>query len=82
MLHVRGVFRNFSRERILSFVTFFKRIFFGRVNFILSISSAKNDSRGSGSMFPRKFFEILHTAMVILVFFEQFLRKVCNIFGP
>ena len=33
-------------------------------------------------MFPRKFFESLHVAMAILVFFEQFLRKVCHIFDP
>ena len=35
----------------------------------------------SGGMLPRKFFENLHTAMTILVLFEQFLRKVCHIFG-
>ena len=49
---------------------------------ILSYLSNKNDSRGSGGMFSRKFFENLHTAMTILVLFEQFLGKVCHIFGP
>ena len=33
-------------------------------------------------MLSRKIFENLHTAMAILVLFEQFLRKVCHIFGP
>ena len=33
-------------------------------------------------MLPRKNFENLHIAMAILVLFEQFLRKVCPIFGP
>ena len=32
-------------------------------------------------MLPRNIFENLHTAMAILVLFEQFLRKVCRIFG-
>ena len=35
-------------------------------------------------MLPRKIFENLHrpTAMAIFVLFEQFLWKVCHIFGP
>ena len=33
-------------------------------------------------MLPRKIFENLVTAMAILVLFEQFLRRVCHIFGP
>ena len=33
-------------------------------------------------MLSQKIFENLHTAMTILVLFEQFLRKVCHIFGP
>ena len=33
-------------------------------------------------MLPWKIFENLHTVMAILVHFEQFLRKVCHIFGP
>ena len=33
-------------------------------------------------MLLRKNFENLQTAMVILVLFEQFLRKVCQVFGP
>ena len=32
-------------------------------------------------MLPWKIFEILHTAMAILVLFEQFLRKVRHIFS-
>ena len=33
-------------------------------------------------MLSRKIFEYLHTAMAILVLFQQFLRKVYHIFGP
>ena len=33
-------------------------------------------------MLPRKNFENLRTEMAVLVLFEQFLRKVCHIFGP
>ena len=62
------------------FVTFFNRIF--PAELFLSNLSVKNDSRGSGGMLPLKIFENLHTVMAILVRFEQFLRKVCNIFGP
>ena len=40
------------------------QFFPGRV--ILSNLSNKNDFRGSGGMLPRKFFENLHTVMVIL----------------
>ena len=77
MFHVRGVFRNFLRGGVSIFVTFFKRIFSGEL--FLSNLSAKNDSRGVRG---RKTFENCHTAMAILVLFEQFLRKVCHIFGP
>ena len=79
MFHVRGVIKNFLREGA-SIVAFFKRIF--PAELILSNLSAKNDSRGSGGMLPRKNFENLHTTMAISVLFEQFLRKVCHIFGP
>ena len=33
-------------------------------------------------MLLRKFFEKLHTVMVILALFEQFLGKVCSYFWP
>ena len=33
-------------------------------------------------MLSHKIFENLHTAMAILVLFEQFLKKVSHIFGP
>ena len=33
-------------------------------------------------MLLRKIFQNLHTAMAILVLFEQSLGKVCHIFGP
>ena len=33
-------------------------------------------------MLPRKIFENLHTAMVILAFFEQFSGKVCSYSWP
>ena len=36
----------------------------------------KNDSRGSGGMLPRKFFEILHGVMAYLVLFEQILIEL------
>ena len=77
MFHVRGVFRNFLRKGASIFVTFFQA-----EELFLSILSAQNDSRGSGGMLPWKISENLHTAMAILVLFEQFLRKVCHIFGP
>ena len=33
-------------------------------------------------MLPRKFFEIFHTVMTILVLFEQFSGKICLYFWP
>ena len=33
-------------------------------------------------MLPRKIFENLHTVMVILALFEQFLGKACSYFWP
>ena len=80
MLHVRGIFTNFSRERTSIFVTFFKRIFPAEI--FLSNLSAKNDSRGVREHAPLENFENLHTVMAILLLFEQFLRKICHIFGP
>ena len=81
MFRVKGVIRNFLRKEASIFVTFFKRIFFPAELFLSNLS-AKNDSRGAEGMLPQKIFENLHTAMAILVLFEQFLRKVCYIFGP
>ena len=48
----------------------------------LSNLSIKNDSREVQRHAPPKNFENLRTAKTILVLFEQFLRKVCPIFGP
>ena len=33
-------------------------------------------------MLPLKIFENLHTAIAILVFFNQFLEEVCHTFRP
>ena len=63
------------------FSSLFSSLFFSAELFLSNLS-AKNDSRGSGGILPQKIFENLHTAMTIQVFFEQFLRKVCHIFGP
>ena len=63
------------------FSSLFSSVFFP-AELILSDLSAKNDSRRSGGMLPRKIFENLHAAITISVLFEQVLRKVCLIFGP
>ena len=80
MVYVRGVFRNFLKEGAPIFVTFLS-VFFPAQLFLSNLS-AKNDSRGVQGHASRKIFENLHTAMTILVLFEQFLRKVCHIFSP
>ena len=49
--------------------SFISVCFSGKVN--LKQIEEKNSFRGSGSMLSRKFFEILHGAMVFLVLFEQ-----------
>ena len=77
----RGRIQKFFEGRSINFRHFFSSVFFPEELF-LSILSAKNDFRGSGGMLPWKISENLHTAMAILVLFEQFLRKVCHIFGP
>ena len=77
----QGRIQKFLRERASIFVTFFKRIFSGRVNF-KQLKFQKRLKGQSKGMFPWKIFEILHTAMAILVLFEKFLRKICHIFGP
>ena len=79
MFRVRGVFRIFFREGAPISVIFSSN--FSAELFLRNVSS-KNDSRGSGGMLPLKIFENLHTEIAILVLFEQFLRKVCHIFGP
>ena len=81
MFHVRAVFKNFFREGTPILVTFSSVIFFSAV-LILSNLSTKNDSKGVRGHAPQSNFENLHTAMAILVLFEQFLGKVCHIFGP
>ena len=75
-----GAYSKFFSGRGHQFSSLFMRNF--STDLILSNLSNTNDSRGSGGILPRKFFKNLHTAMVILVLFEQFLRKVCHIFGP
>ena len=57
----------------------FKRIF-GRI--ILKHIKNKKGCGGSGGMLPRKIFKNSHTAVAILVLFEQFLRKFCLNFLP
>ena len=81
MFHVRGVFRNFFKERAPNFITF-SSVVFSPAKLILSNLSNKNDSRGSGGMLPRKIFENLHTVMVILTLLEQFSGKICLYFRP
>ena len=70
-----------GRGRPTNFRHFFKSSFFA-ADLILSNLSTKNNFRRSGGMLPWKIFEILHTAMAILVRFEQFLKKVCSYFWP
>ena len=54
----------------------FKSVFFsGRA--ILKNIDNKKGTRGSAGLLPRKMFENLHTAVAILVLFEQFLGKFC-----
>ena len=42
----------------------------------------KKALEGSGGMLPRKIFGNLHTAVTILVFFEQFIGEFCLNFLP
>ena len=81
MFHVKGVSRIIFRERAPNFVTFSSAVFFP-AELILSNLSNKIDSSGFGGMLPRKIFENLRTAMVILAFFQQFSGKVCSYFWP
>ena len=74
-----GVYSEVFLGRRHQFSSLFKRNFFDRLNF--KQLSNKNDFRRSGGMFPRKIFENLHTAIAILVLFEQCLREVGHILG-
>ena len=76
-----GAYSEFFEGEGINFRHFFQAQVFPAELFLSNLS-AKNDSRGSGGMLPRKIFENLLTAMTILVLFEQFLRKFCHIFGP
>ena len=80
MFHVRGIIRIFVREGAPIFVTFSSVVFLA--DLILSNLGNKNDSRGVQGHATPEIFENLLIAMAILVLFEQFLRKVCHIFGP
>ena len=63
-----GRIQNFFQGRAPIFVTSSVDL-----HLILNNLSSKNDSRrGYGSMFLRKIFKNLHTAMAILMLFEQF----------
>ena len=59
----------FEGRRGLQFSSHFSREYFPAELFLSNLS-AKNYSRGSGGMLPRKIFENLHSAMTILVRFE------------
>ena len=71
--------QNFFQGGGTNFRHFSSAVFFDRFNF--KLLKYQKLSRGSGGMLPRKIFENLHTVIAILVIFEQFLRKVCHIFG-
>ena len=80
MFSCQGRIQNFLREGAPIFVTFSRVVCFS-ADLILSNLSTRNDTEGSGGMLPWNNFENLHTVMAILELFEQFLRKVCDIFG-
>ena len=69
----------FSVREHQIFTYIFKRIF-GRI--ILKHIENIKGCGGSGGMLPRKIFKNLHTAVAILLLFEQFLRKFCLNFLP
>ena len=66
-----GAYSEIFSGRGHQFSSPFKLIFFDRFN-LSNLACNKNDSRGFGGMLYRKTFENLHTAMAILVLFEQF----------
>ena len=76
----QGRIQNFFQEGGTKFRHFFQHGFV-LAELILNNLNSKNDSRGSRGMLPRKKFGNLHTAMALIVLFEQFLEKVCHIFG-
>ena len=80
MFSCQGPIYKFFQGGITNFCHFSSVVFSG--DLILSNLSNKNDFRGVRGHAPPENFENLHTAMVILVLFEQFLRKVYHIFGP
>ena len=73
------VFRIFSGRRH-QISTYFQANFFGRI--ILKHDVNKKALRYSGGMLPRKIFEILHTAVTILLLFEKFSGKFIKNFLP
>ena len=75
----QGHNQNFFQGGGANFRHFFKRRFLAEL--ILSNLSTKNDVKGVRGHAPSENFENLHTAMAILVLFEQFLRKGCHISG-
>ena len=79
MFSCQGLIQKIFQEGDTNF-RHFSSVFFS-TDLILSNLSTKTILEGSGGQLPRKVFEILHTAMAILVLFEQFLRKVCHIIG-
>ena len=81
MFPCQGRIQKFFQGGGTNFRHFLKFSFFS-ADLILSNSSTKNDSRGVRGHALPKIFENLHIAMAILVLFEQFLKKVCHIFGP
>ena len=76
----QGPIHNFFQGGGTNFCLF-SSVFFS-TDLILSNLSNKNDSWGVRGHALRKMFENSHVAMAILVLFEQFLRKLCHIFGP
>ena len=70
-----GAYSEFFSGRGHQFLSLFQAQIFS-AELILSNLRTKNDSRGFGSMLPRKIFENLRTVMVILVLFKHFLGKL------
>ena len=77
----QGRIQKFFEGRGINFCHFFQAYCF-RKSYFQAFSVPKTTLGGSGGMLPWKIFENLHTTMVILVLFEQFLRKVRHIFSP
>ena len=76
-----GAYSEFFSGRGHQISSLFQAQFFpGRV--ISNNLINKNDFRGVRGHATRKIVENLHTVMVILALFEQFLGKVCSYFWP